>query len=372
MRTHRPLVRRILPWVVGLGLLSTGAAQTFATPCLRAETVEASGFATDPASDVALDTAVVAALSNAIAAVRGVEITNETTLVDRYRETVRTEGEGTRVDATSSSRLDTRIETRLAGHVLGYDLLGSGPADGGAVRATVRATVCTDPRIVLSLRSGGVVSPDLLVDSLASRLAPQAERLGWWLIPRHVPGLDLRRGFGLDALWDTGASVVLQGRLAAERLDAEGVAYVYDVSLAYDVVDVVTGAVLASNAAVTVRGAGYTEGAAIQDATDKIGAELGRSLTLALVPEAAVPVATLTFDPVRRSGSRYTIVDRLERLNGVVDVEAAYLENRRLRIDVRLNADACSVAEDLADWTRIRMVVERCGAADAHLRVLRE
>ena len=366
----RPL--QLFGLLVAFLLASTSVAQTI-VPCTRSTIVDVTGTWSDANSNVPIDAAVLSALSTAIGSVRGIRVTSEQSLVDRYTSVTVGSGRASTTSTEMSTEFESTIRSRLAGHVVSFDVLSSrGPDAYGMYAADVRVEVCLDARILFSLSAGGDVNGDMLVTSLATHVAPQAQRLGWWLVPRNVPGVNVFASDAMDLLFDTGATVVLQGAVRGTDLQATEVTRSYEVTLTYTLVDVATNQVLASNATIGAIGVGYTRAAAIQDALDTVSADLGRAVTSALVPESAVPVARFVFKPIRRAGSRFTISDRLETLPGVQSVEDARLEGDTLTIEARVNADACDVAEDLADWTRVRLIVDDCDEQLALLTVVRE
>jgi hypothetical protein len=368
-------------WGVRLALLSVlwgasqGAWAQAPVPCRSSVWVETTGYWTDSDAQVAVDSAVVAAVSTAIASARGIQVVSETTLVESYRSSIR--GGGTTGDAaySSESELVNRISTRLSGHVIGFTIVNTfGPDAYGLIGATVRTNVCLDARMLLSLGSNtaGAVDPELMVASLAAHVAPQAERLGWWLIPQHYPNVDLTRSSAMDLIFSSGATAVLQGALRGQVIERSASLVSYEALISYSLIDVTTGAVLAANATMAARGVGYTDGAALQAAMDQLSADLGRAITLALVPVEALPLVVFTFDPIRRQGSAFTIGDRLATLPGVIEVGQSQLDGTALSIRVRLNNDPCAVARALVDWTRLRLSVAQCGPFGAEISVQRE
>lgn len=368
-------ILRYRAFIFVVALLSSSALAQAPTPCRTAVWVESSAYWTDPDPQLALDSAVVAAISTAIASARGIQVVSETTLVERYRSSTHGDSQTSSAQFASDSELIQRINTRLSGHVLRFDILHTiGPDAYGLVGVSVRAQVCLDARMLVSL--GAVVStsldPELLVASLAAHVAPQAERLGWWLIPQHWPQVDLTRLSAMDLIFNTGATAVLQGALRGQVLERSASLVSYEVLISYSLIDVTTGAVLASNATMTARGVGYTDGAALQSAMDQLSADLGRAVTLALVPLEAVPMVIFVFEPVRRAGSGFTIGDRLATLPGVMEVAHQLHHDTTLTLHARVNNDPCAVARALVDWTRLRLSVRSCGAAGVHVVVERE
>ena len=355
--------RRLLAVIVGLAL-SVALAQP---GCRDVVSVDAVGYAIVPESGVEVDAAVISALSTAIASVHGIDLVSEASLVERFH----TGASGGA--ATLTTEVLTEISSRLAGYVLGFTVLDRAPADAfGGVVATVRAQVCRDPRILVSLRTSGGLDPDAFLGALAAHVAPQAQRLGWWLVPAHETGIDPTSPARTPAVFDAGATAVLQGTLVGQEVSRSAQAVSYEAVLSYAIVDVLSGVALASDATLSARGVGYTLGAAIDDAFAQLGASLSRAVTLALVDVRDVPIAHFTFAPILRPATRHTLTDRLRTISGVIDVERATLTGTMLAITARVNGDACEIARELATWTRVRTEVEQCRPERATLRVLRE
>jgi hypothetical protein len=166
--------------------------------------------------------------------------------------------------------------------------------------------------------------------------------------------------------------VVLQGNLIGQQVSSSAQAVSYEAVLSYALVDVLSGAVLASDATLSARGVGYTLGAAIDAALTQLGADLSRAVTLALTEVEAIPIGHFTFTPVLRPATRHTLADRLRTLSGVIEIEDVTLTGTMLAIVARINGDACAIAEELATYTRVRIQVEQCRPERATLRVLRE
>jgi hypothetical protein len=211
-----------------------------------------------------------------------------------------------------------------------------------------------------------------MVASLAARIDPQAERLGWCLIPRYYPSVDLTRLSAMDLIFSSGATAVLQGALRGQVIECTASLVSYEALISYSVIDGTTGVIHASNATMSARGVGYTDGAALQAAMNQLSSDDRRAITLALVPVEALPLAVCTFDPIRRQGSAFTIGDCLAALPGVIEVSHQQLEGTLLTLSVRLKNDPCTVAWALVDWTSLRLSVGTCGVYGAHITVQRE
>lgn len=356
--------------IATIGLALTGAviAQSV-VPCSSTTVVDALGFWSDPDSDVALDAAVTAALSTAIASVRGVTVTDESSLVER----VRTERRDGVVTAEHSTDHTVTIATRLAGSVVDFRVIEViEPDQHGIIGVRVRATVCLDPRLAMTLTGrGSGVDPQMLASALFTRVAPHARSLGWSLAPGNLSATDVRHQYG-DAVVATGATALLSGAVVGEVLEETDLLVSYELVITFTLSDVSSGAVLISDGMLSARGVGYSVGAAMTSAMDDLTAALSRAVTLALVPVEAVPVATFTFAPIRRAGSRHTIVDHLGALPGVVAIDRADLADGALTVVAHLTSDACAIAARLTDWTRLRLGLQECDDLSATLRVHRE
>jgi hypothetical protein len=335
--------------------------------CRDVVSIDAVGYAIVPEEGVEVDAAVISALSTAIASVHGIDLVAEASFVERFHLGAQPGG------AALTTEVVNEISSRLAGYVLGFTVLDRSSADPyGGVVATVRARLCRDPRLMVSLRAAGGLDPDAFLGALAAHVAPQAERLGWWLVPAHAAGIDPSSPARTPAVFDAGATVVLQGNLIGQEVSRSAHAVSYEAVLSYAIVDVLSGAILASDATLSARGVGYTLGAAIDDTFTQLGASLSRAVTLALVDVQDVPIAHFTFAPILRPATRHTLADRLRTISGVIEVENVALNGTNLVISVRINGDACRIAEELTTWTRVRTQVERCQPERATLRVLRE
>jgi len=353
---------------IALAIVGAVLAQSV-VPCSSTTVVDAMGFWSDPDGDVALDAAVTAALSTAIASVRGVTVTDESSLVER----VRTERRDGVLTTERSSDHTVTIAARLAGSGVDFRVIEIIEADQhGVTGVRVRATVCLDPRLAMTLTGrGSGVDPQMLAAALFAKVAPHARSLGWSLAPDNLSATDVHHRYG-DAVVATGATALLSGAVVGEILEETDLLVSYELVITFTLSDVSSGAILISDGMLSARGVGYSVGAAMTSAMDHLTAELSRAVTLALVPVEAVPVATFTFAPIRRAGSRHTIVDHLAALPGVAAIDRADLNDEALTVVAHITSDACAIAARLTDWRRLRLGLEVCDDLGATLRVHRE
>ncbi len=336
-----------------------------AVDCSRTVVVTAQGFGVvGLSSDAQLGSAVSDALANALAQATGGFLQSTRSVRNSVFRVVE---EG--VSTTEREREVVRfVESRLAGTFVSVEILSRQTVAQGIEAVTVRAAVCLDQRIALSIEG----DPDA-VRSLSGAVRDGTSALGWQLVAPHlrIPEYDEARI--LDVALATGASVVGIGRISMHPQvgvgDTRAILAVLDVTL----VDARTSSVLFS-ADLVGHGIGFTDASARQDAVAKMAVEFSRILTTRFLTSEHRPVRIIVVHNVRRANNRYTLIDLVERINGVVRVtDSRYDEGRfAVVLEVEVSGDLCRIADELGRDRRIVMRVDSCGSSSAELTVTRE
>jgi hypothetical protein len=337
----------------------------FAVDCARTAVVTAQGFGViGLPSEAQLGSAVSDALANALAQATGGFLQSTRSVRNSVYRVVE---DG--VTTTEREREVVRsVESRLAGTFTSVEILARHTVAEGVEAVTVRATVCLDQRIVLAIDG----DPNA-VRSLSGAVREGTSALGWQLLATHLrfPASDEEQI--LDLALSTGASVVGIGRIGVYPQtgvgDTRAILAVLDVTL----VDARTSSVLFS-ADLVGQGIGFTDASARQDAISKMAIEFSRILTTRFLDSEHRPVRIIVVHNVRRANSRYTLIDLLERINGVIRVtDSRYDEGRAaVVLEVELTGDLCRIADELGRDRRIVMRVDSCGSGSAELTVTRE
>ena len=337
-----------------------------AKTCTQSITVDAHGLGpVERNAKGELRSAVSDALANAIASATGAYVKQKTTLTDVVN-TAMQDGAATSASKTS---IEQTIEQRLSGTVLAFRITGSTVDAHKLEHVSVRATICTDKRVVLALQ-GDPTS----VRALSGLVGDATSKLGWALVADTKTIAPSDPGAITDEALSTGASVVATGTLQLNGSESTGrtsaAAGTLNVTLTdarnLDVVDTVS---------VTRNGVGLTPGEARDAVLKKLSAELTRSLTARFLSPARRHVAIFKVHDVRRRNDRYTLQDALGRISGVLRVSKSTYEaaSSVVLLEAETSTNTCDIARQLADTQRrILLQVDSCGEREADLKVQME
>lgn len=341
------------------------AGHAVAVDCNRTVLVTAQGFGVvGLPSDSQLGSAVSDALANALAQATGGFLHSTRSV----RSSVYRAVEGSVATTEREREIVSFVESRLAGSFASVEILDRQTVAQGVEAVTVRAAVCLDQRIVLSIDGDSDA-----VRSLSGAVRDGTSALGWQLVGTHlrIPGHDEERM--LDVSLSTGASLVGIGRISMNPQVGVGETRAVEAVLDITLVDARTSSVLFS-ADLVGRGIGFTDASARQDAVAKLAVEFSRILTTRFLTSEHRPVRIIVVHNVRRSNNRYTLIELVERINGVIRVTDSRYDEGRLAVvlEVEVSGDLCQIADELGRDRRIVMRVDSCGSGSAELTVMRE
>jgi len=360
-RVHAP--RLTLLGVALLGTLAFGqpASGVLQPPCLRS--VVARGWAVAPLEATAVGSqhrAVAAALAAAVGQVRGVFVSVETELVERFQATLTAEGER----FVSESILNQTIQTRAAGLVSSFRVVQLRESNG-LLEASVDADVCLDSRMAVRWL-GPMQGEEAFL--LAFRQAMGAS--GWQVV--HLPSEGGRDR--LQLAFDTGATHMATVRGRATSAGSRYEQQQFDVRIEVVVVDLVSAAVSSGiETAFPVVGRDQADAHGIAAAC--AGGELANSV---LRNVGAVAVDGLGRRDITVTGARraHTAIELRALLLGVAGVVALEVVDsgarNELRYALQATVSACAIADELARQRRLLLHVRHCDVGAALIEVLRE
>ena len=304
----------------------------------------------------ALADAIATALNQAITQTRGVYVSVSTELFDQFRSNLQGE-----LDFSSDFREE--IRNRFSGFVIGYTVEGQRVIYEGLVEVTVRADVCLDLRIALTIDADPIVR-----QGIQSTLVRDVRAAGWQVIQQaanvHRSERDL-----LEFTFDTGVTYLARGE-AVSSVGSYGGFRNATVTLDVTLIDTRTMQVV-HGFNDTVTAAGNSNAAALQSAGQALGAELARSWNQVFLRAEARQQATFTFSNVNRSGTRYTLQEIVEQVPTVLGVHRVDYDTRyrEVRLEVEVAGDPCQVAREVTTYRRVMTTLEQCSSTRAHFRV---
>jgi hypothetical protein len=301
------------------------------------------------------------ALASAIAKTSGLYIDKQV-LLRESSEITNVNGEK---NVNRKQDFERNLNERLAGTVLDYSILQDNITAKGLERVTVKARVCLDKRIALSLRGNPA-----LVRSLQGLLEDSVKQVGWDVV--EVPPTSASPGTEgvLDIALNAGATLVGTGNITATGTPT-GRFRKAVVGINASFVDARTLEVAAS-VNVTSRGIGFTQKEANADALKEIAQKVSKALTVRLLAAKDRKKGVLRIQDVKRSNIRFTLAQLLENIPGVVSVTDTAFDGaaHEIRLTLETSADLCTIASALADQRRVLLRLGSCDSSGADLFVI--
>jgi len=330
-------------WLASLVLVSGLAL----AECSRSADVVAEGVAdTEPK-------ALSLALSEAIASERGVFLSVRQKLLE-YASFVIEDGQ---TRARTESSFEEEIYTQYAGFITRYQVLERSKKEEGA-RVQVRAWVCLDPVVAL-FGDRDVLAP------IVSRLPKEWKAtilVKRPVLPEEFLASALKTGATYVGILDLERSRLRSGDLITYQLEGRLVLY-----------DLRTLAV-SSGISHVAQGTGFSESQALAQAAERLAQEIARQLIAQFSKESYQ--VTFVVQNLRRGGSRFTLMDALMAIPGVIRVDShSYNEADRQAIIVAsldAQSDPCAIAQQLTQQRRILLQLGTCERGRVFLNVIRE
>ena len=354
---ERSRLRRVRSLLVVAVAVILAGGRGMASPCHASVTVEATGYGVvGERRPQQHNLAVLEALAAAVTQVRGAFVEVESTLVDSFVRSM----SGADLSVRDESAFTRIVQARASGMVVAYGVIRTSE-EAGVLAVTVRATVCTDPRLILDWR-GSTVPRTAFHGSLVQAL----ESAGWHLIvadarfARHdLVGESLR----------TGATHVATVSVAARDAGEYRGLRTFDVSFDLSVHDV-RGRELLAGLHRTINVVGRTVDEATSSAARDAATDLANELVRVLRTTRA-PDKRLTIEGARRPNTGVELLRLIAdvpgvahaRLSGPGDTETVLIDTAR---------SMCDVAHALTENRRMLTRVERCDDDSATVRVVRE
>lgn len=304
--------------------------------------------------------ALAAALADAIARVRGVSVSAETTL----RETITELQTNTALEVTSNESFTRELQSRIAGFVTSYTISQLEVKDGG-LEISLKAQVCTDLRFGVA-----VVGSEQVRGALAAALT-QGSLLNRWRIA-VVPSVD---GGDRRALYDVafryGLDLIATGGVVTQPVVNRTTTLTSRlVTLNVALLDVASGATL-DNFSASQPAVGRSADDAEREALMQLGSSLAGRWGATLSPEAAR--GRVTFMGFKRPGSPLKLRELIASLSGVIAVEQLVSEaSQQATFSITLGRPLCDVANDVVRSRVMTMWLKRCDPASAEIQIERD
>ena len=337
-------------------LLATARAQQPACELVEQVVVTAQGNPFGADEQAALADAIAAALNQAITQVRGVYVSVNTELFERFR----TDLQG---QLDFESDFSEQISNRFGGFVVRYDVERERVLGDGWVEVTARVDVCQDLRIALAVRGDSIARQGLL-----STLVRDVRAAGWQVI-QELPRAGASERDMLAFTFDAGVTYVADATLIA-GLGSFGAFRNATVTLDVVLIDSRTMQV-AHSFNHTVTEAGNSDAQALQRAGQTLGEELARAWNRVFLRPEARQYATFIFENVNRPGTRFTLEDIVAQIETVLTVTQVSYDGRyrEVRMEVEVAGDPCAVARLVPTYRRVYTTLDLCRGPQAIFRV---
>jgi hypothetical protein len=348
----------VVGWVFALltAVLSTAQAQSMSCESIAREVVTIQGNPFPNARTPALTDAIAAALNEAITRQRGVYLSASASSFERFRWNLQGE-------VKFESSVQEQIQVRFAGFVVGFSIVEERDLGPGWVEVTLSVDVCLDDRIAL-----GIEGDSSAAHAVRSTLVRDIRAAGWQIL-HGAPSPSASESDLLAFVFETGITYSAHVDLS-NTVERSGDFVSSTVTLDATLVDLRTMQVAHAFSETETAVAG-TEDAALQEAGERLGAELARAWNQVFLKPESRRRATFIFGNVNRPGTRFTLQDIVSQIETVLSVTSVeyVARNREVHMHVEAAGDPCGVASLVPTNRRVLTVLERCTGSSALFHV---
>lgn len=346
--------------VAVLASATTAALAQSAPPgCRDARVVQTTATVAGANGFTGIEVAIARALRDAIAQVNGIYVEHFATLESITSTTASASG----LETSTVERFEERLETGVAGFVAGYEVL-SRSSEHGRNTVTVRAGVCADPRLLLSVRGARDDAA-----TFVATLVPHLEHSGWTVVLEARSPAEPERAV---YLLRSGAVAHLEVDLrVSPQPSHRGVQHA--IAIVDTVFTDLRSRELRSATSLHVEGSGaqavQAAADALTSAATRTGSRIAIRESLVAHPSVAVLVRGVTRDP-----TRIELVAAITSSAGEAAVTAVDWDRAgaTLRLTVTSTLPACDVARTLERQRQLLVRTLSCAPGTVEMQVDRE